>query len=152
MRAVIQRVTRAQCQVEGQITGSIENGLVVLLGIESDDKQTDLEWLVQKISNLRIFSDENGQMNRSVKEINGEVLLVSQFTLFALTKKGNRPSFMNAAPAALAEPFYEMAAARFAEIIGRPTQMGRFGADMKLDLLNDGPVTIIMNTKDKDHF
>ena len=126
MRAVIQRVTRAQCQVEDQITGRIETGLVVLLGIESDDKQSDLEWLVQKISNLRIFSDENGQMNRSVKEVDGEVLLISQFTLFALTKKGNRPSFMNAAPAALAEPFYEMAGARFAETIGKPTQMGRF--------------------------
>lgn len=152
MRAVIQRVTRASCRVDGKITGEINRGLLIFLGIESDDEPGDLEWLVQKISNLRIFSDENGQMNRSVGQVDGQILLISQFTLLALTKKGNRPSFAYAAPPAIAQPLYESAAKRLTELLGKPTQQGIFGADMKIDLLNDGPVTIIMNTKDKDHF
>lgn len=152
MRAVIQRVTRASCKVAGETTGKIGLGLVVLLGIEVGDEHTDMDWLVRKIVNLRIFSDEQGQMNRSIRDVDGEILLISQFTLFARTKKGNRPSFTNAAPVELAEPLYEKAGQTMAELLGKPTQMGVFGADMKIDLLGDGPVTILMNTQDKDHF
>lgn len=152
MRAVIQRVSRASCQVEGKITGKIDLGIVVLLGVEEHDELSDLEWLTSKLVNLRIFADQQGQMNRSIREVDGEILLISQFTLFAQTKKGNRPSFVRAAPAAFAQPLYEKAGRRLSELLNKETQMGIFGADMKIELLGDGPVTIIMNTKDKEHF
>jgi D-aminoacyl-tRNA deacylase len=152
MRAVVQRVTHASCTVDGVCTGNIGNGLLVLLGVEEDDSQDDLEWLGQKLVNLRIFSDENGQMNRSVKDIHGQILLISQFTLFAQTKKGNRPSFIRAARPDQAQPLYQQMGAYLKGLLGKETQMGVFGADMKIDLRNDGPVTIIMNTKDKENF
>ncbi|MGO1520424.1 MAG: D-aminoacyl-tRNA deacylase [Sphingobacterium sp.] len=152
MRAVIQRVSRASCQVEGKITGKIDLGIVVLLGVEEHDELSDLEWLTSKLVNLRIFADQKGQMNRSIREVDGEILLISQFTLLAQTKKGNRPSFVRAAPAAFAQPLYEKAGRRLSELLNKETQMGIFGADMKIELLGDGPVTIIMNTKDKEHF
>ncbi|HUH33521.1 MAG TPA: D-aminoacyl-tRNA deacylase, partial [Daejeonella sp.] len=123
-----------------------------LLGIAGDDTEEDVEWLAQKITNLRVFNDENDQMNKSLEAVNGEILLISQFTLFAQTKKGNRPGFTQAARPPKAIPLYELMAARLEQHIGRPTQKGIFGADMKVSLLNDGPVTIIMNTKDKDNF
>lgn len=152
MRAVIQRVTQASCTVEGTITGKINQGLLVLLGVENEDKQEDLEWLGQKIANLRIFSDENGLMNKSIQDVNGNILLISQFTLFAQTKKGNRPSFIRAAKPDKAKPMYEDMQHYLSNLLQKEVQVGIFGADMKIDLLNDGPVTIIMNTKDKDNF
>lgn len=152
MRAVIQRVTRASCTVEGQITGEIENGLLVLIGIEDEDNQQDMEWLSQKIVNLRIFSDEQGLMNKSIQDIDGNILFISQFTLFAQTKKGNRPSFTRAAKPNKAEPMYLEMAKNLSTLLNKKVQLGIFGADMKVDLRNDGPVTIMMNTKDKDNY
>lgn len=152
MRAVIQRVTHACCTVEEQITGAIKNGLLILVGIEEEDTYKDIEWLANKIVNQRIFSDENGLMNRSIQDMGGNILLISQFTLFAQTKKGNRPSFIRAARPEKAKPMYEAMAELLSTLIGKEIQLGVFGADMKLDLRNDGPVTIIMNTKDKDNF
>ena len=152
MRAVIQRVSEASVKVDGQTTGQINTGFLILLGIAEDDDSEDVEWLAQKIANLRIFSDENDQMNKSLEAVNGEILLISQFTLFAQTKKGNRPGFTNAAKPSKAIPLYELMASRLEQYIGKPTQKGIFGADMKVSLLNDGPVTIIMNTKDKENF
>lgn len=151
MRAVIQRVSQASCTVEGQLTGAIESGLVVLLGIEDQDGPEDVKWLTQKIVNLRIFSDENGLMNRSIKDIAGGILLVSQFTLLAQTKKGNRPSFIRAAKPEQAIPLYEATKDAFADLLGKEVACGIFGADMKIGLINDGPVTIIMDTKDKEN-
>lgn len=151
MRAVIQRVTQASCQVNGQVVGQIEDGLVVFLGIEAEDNQTDIQWLTQKIVNLRIFSDEHGLMNKSIVDRQGNILLISQFTLFAQTKKGNRPSFIRAAKPELAKPLYEETAQQFNNLLNKEVQLGIFGADMKIQLLNDGPVTIIMNSKDKDN-
>ena len=152
MRAVIQRVSKASCTVDGKLTGSIKNGLLVLLGIEADDDGKELEWLSQKIANMRIFNDENGLMNKSVKDVNGNILLISQFTLMANTKKGNRPSFIRAAKPEQAEPLYEKMISSLSAHIGKKVETGIFGGDMKIDLLNDGPVTIIMNTNDKDNF
>jgi len=152
MRAVIQRVTHASCTVEGVVTGQINNGLVILLGVEDDDTISDMEWLAQKFINLRIFSDDQGLMNKSIQDINGNILLISQFTLFAQTKKGNRPSFIRAAKPIVAKPMYEATAKYLSELLKKEVQVGIFGADMKINLLNDGPVTIIMNTKDKDNF
>ncbi|WP_039054048.1 D-aminoacyl-tRNA deacylase [Sphingobacterium sp. T2] len=152
MRAVIQRVTHASCTVDNQITGAIENGLLILLGVEDTDTQEDMEWLANKIVNLRIFSDENGLMNKSIQDIGGNILLISQFTLFAQTKKGNRPSFIRAAKPEKAKPMYENMSTLLGTLLKKEVQMGIFGADMKIDLRNDGPVTIIMNTKDKDNF
>lgn len=152
MRAVIQRVTHASCTVEDQITGQIEDGLLVLLGVEEEDSKEDLQWLGQKLVNLRIFSDEQGLMNKSVQDIQGNILLISQFTLFAQTKKGNRPSFIRAGKPDKAKPMYEEMGKYLSDLLGKEVQMGIFGADMKIDLRNDGPVTIIMNTKDKDNF
>ncbi|ERJ61185.1 D-aminoacyl-tRNA deacylase [Sphingobacterium paucimobilis] len=152
MRAVIQRVTRASCTVDGQITGEIENGLLVLIGIEDEDDQQDMEWLSQKIVNLRIFSDEQGLMNKSIQDIDGNILFISQFTLFAQTKKGNRPSFIRAAKPNKAEPMYLEMAKNLSTLLNKKVQLGIFGADMKVDLRNDGPVTIMMNTKDKDNY
>lgn len=152
MRAVIQRVSRASCTVNNTITGGIEAGLLVFLGIEDTDDDTDLRWLAQKMVNLRIFSDENGLMNRSLLDIDGDILIISQFTLFAQTKKGNRPSFIRAAKPDKARPMYEQMCAHLESLVGRSVARGIFGADMKIELLNDGPVTIIMNTKDKENF
>lgn len=152
MRAVIQRVTQASCTVDEQITGIIGNGLLVLIGIEDEDSQEDMEWLSQKLVNLRIFGDEQGLMNKSIQDIEGNILLISQFTLFAQTKKGNRPSFIRAARPDKAKPMYIQMAQHLSSLLGKEVQVGIFGADMKIDLRNDGPVTIMMNTKDKDNY
>lgn len=151
MRAVIQRVTEASCTVEGETTGAIQQGLLVLLGVEENDTPADIEWLAQKIVNMRIFNDEEGKMNRSVMDIQGAVLLISQFTLFASTKKGNRPGFTRAARPDTAVPLYEEMKATLSKLTGKPTATGIFGADMKISLVNDGPVTIMMDTQDKDN-
>jgi len=150
MRAVIQRVTQASCCVEEQITGAIEQGFLVLLGIEDADTTEDLDWLAQKISGLRVFSDENGLMNKSLADIDGNILLISQFTLFGTTKKGNRPGFTRAAKPDQAIPMYESMVAKLSSLIQKEVQTGIFGADMKISLLNDGPVTIIIDTKNKE--
>lgn len=150
MRAVIQRVTEASCIVDGQITGAITNGFLVLLGIEDADTQEDLEWLAQKIANMRVFGDENGLMNKSLADIDGNILLISQFTLFASTKKGNRPGFTRAARPDKAIPLYEEMKKQLGSLIGKEVQCGIFGADMKIRLLNNGPVTIIVDTKNKE--
>jgi D-tyrosyl-tRNA(Tyr) deacylase len=150
MRAVLQRVKRALVTVEGNITGAIEDGLLVLLGIEEADTLEDMNWLSSKLVNLRIFNDEQGVMNRSLLEVGGGLLLVSQFTLFAATKKGNRPSYSRAAPPAIAVPIYEKMIELLSAELGKPIQTGVFGADMKVELLNDGPVTIVIDTKNKE--
>jgi len=150
MRAVIQRVTAASCMVDGKITGAIENGFLVLLGIEENDHQEDLEWLAQKIVNMRIFADENDLMNRSLTDTNGNILLISQFTLFAATKKGNRPGFTRAARPDKAVPLYEAMITQLSDLLGKPVATGIFGADMKVSLVNDGPVTILIDTKNKE--
>jgi D-aminoacyl-tRNA deacylase len=151
MRAVIQRVSEASVKVEEKITGQIKTGFLVLLGIGEDDTEDDVVWLAQKISNLRIFSDENEQMNKSLEDVKGEILLISQFTLFAQTKKGNRPGFTRAAKPEKAIPLYELMAETLEKLTGKSTQKGVFGADMKVSLLNNGPVTIIMDTKDREN-
>lgn len=150
MRAIIQRVTEASCRVEGTITGQIEQGFLVLLGIEDADEQEDLDWLAQKIAGIRIFSDENGLMNKSLADVDGNILLISQFTLFAATKRGNRPGFTRAARPDKAIPLYEQMVRKLSELIGKDVQTGVFGADMKISLLNDGPVTISIDTKNKE--
>lgn len=150
MRAVIQRVTQASCVVEGQLTGQIDAGLLVLLGIEDADTLEDLEWLAAKIHGIRIFGDENDLMNKSLADINGSILLISQFTLFAATKKGNRPGFTKAARPDKAIPLYEAMIQRLSSLLGKEVETGIFGADMKVSLLNDGPVTIIIDTKNKE--
>jgi D-aminoacyl-tRNA deacylase len=151
MRAVIQRVTEATCKVEGNITGSIDKGLMILLGVAADDTDEDLQWLAQKIAGMRIFSDEAGLMNKSITDIGGRILLISQFTLFAQTKKGNRPSFIRAAKPDMAIPMYEQMIKTLAELTSTKIETGIFGADMKISLVNDGPVTIILDTKDRDN-
>ncbi|WP_129716134.1 D-aminoacyl-tRNA deacylase [Pedobacter sp. SYP-B3415] len=150
MRAIIQRVTEASCTVDGEITGRIAAGLLVLLGVEDADTEEDTGWLAQKIVNMRIFSDDEGLMNRSLADINGSILLISQFTLFASTRKGNRPGFTRAAKPPVAIPLYENMASTLAQMLGRKTETGIFGADMKISLLNDGPVTIFIDTKNKE--
>ena len=150
MRAVIQRVTQASCTVDGNITGRINIGLLILLGIEDADTDDDLQWLAQKICSLRIFSDENGLMNKALADVGGNILLISQFTLFAQTKKGNRPSFIRAAKPDKAIPIYEKMIAKLEEITGQKVAAGIFGADMKISLVNDGPVTIIIDTKNRE--
>lgn len=152
MRAVIQRVTHASCTVDGIVTGKIDEGLLILLGVEDDDTTADMQWLAQKFINLRIFSDEEGLMNKSIQDVNGNILLISQFTLFAQTKKGNRPSYIRAAKPPISQPMYEATAKYLSELLNKEIQMGVFGADMKIDLRNDGPVTIVMNTKDKENY
>jgi len=151
MRAVIQRVTEASCRVDGNITGSIDNGLLILLGIAADDTDEDLQWLAQKIAGMRIFSDEAGLMNKNIADIGGHILLISQFTLFAQTKKGNRPSFIRAAKPNAAIPMYEQMIKILAESTSTKIETGIFGADMKICLVNDGPVTIVLDTKDRDN-
>lgn len=148
MRAVIQRVTQASCMVDSVCTGEIKQGLLVLLGVEEDDTEKEAEWLAQKLVNLRIFSDDAGLMNKSVQDIRGNILLISQFTLIAQTKKGNRPSFIRAAKPNKAEPLYQGMAERLSTLLEKQVQLGVFGADMKIDLRNDGPVTIILDTKE----
>lgn len=150
MKVVIQRVSRANVQVEGKITGEIGAGLLVLLGIEDTDTNEDIQWLSNKIVNLRIFNDENGVMNKSVLEMNGNILMVSQFTLHASTKKGNRPSYIRASKPEFAIPLYQKMIAQIETDLSKAIQTGIFGADMKVELLNDGPVTIIIDTKNKE--
>ena len=150
MRAVIQRVTRASVTIDGKTNGEIENGLLVLMGIEDADTNDDIEWLSSKIINLRIFNDENGVMNISVKDIAGNILLISQFTLHAFTKKGNRPSYIKASKPDVAIPIYEKLMRQLSNDVGKEIQTGIFGADMKVELLNDGPVTIVIDTKSKE--
>lgn len=150
MRAVIQRVTRAAVTIDGQEKAAINGGLLVLLGIEDADGPEDVAWLSAKIVNLRIFNDENGVMNRSVLETGGDILLVSQFTLHASTKKGNRPSYLRASKPDVAVPLYESMVARLQADLGKPVRTGSFGADMKVSLLNDGPVTILIDTKNRE--
>lgn len=150
MRAVIQRVRHASVSVDGAVTGSITAGLLVLLGIEDADNSEDIAWLSAKITNLRIFNDDEGVMNRSVKEINGDILLISQFTLHASTKKGNRPSYIRASKPNVAIPLYEAMLLQLQQDLEKPVQRGIFGADMQVELLNDGPVTIIIDTRNKD--
>ena len=150
MRAVIQRVKEASVKVDGKVTGAIDNGLLILVGIEDADTQEDIEWLTKKIVGLRIFDDENGVMNLSVMDIAGGLLAVSQFTLMASTKKGNRPSYIRASKGEYAEPMYEKFCQALEKESGKKVEKGIFGADMKVSLLNDGPVTIIMDTKNKE--
>jgi D-aminoacyl-tRNA deacylase len=150
MRAVIQRVTRASVTIEGKVQGQIDNGLLVLIGIEDADTQDDIEWLSNKIVNLRIFNDENAVMNTSVKVIKGDILLISQFTLHGSTKKGNRPSYIRASKPEVAIPIYEKMIRQLSTDLGKKIQTGIFGADMKVELVNDGPVTIVIDTKSKE--
>jgi D-tyrosyl-tRNA(Tyr) deacylase len=150
MRAVLQRVTQASCTVDNQITGAIETGFLVLLGIEDADTLEDLEWLAQKIIGMRVFSDENGMMNKALADVGGDILLISQFTLFASTKKGNRPGFTRAARPDVAIPLYEKMIEKLSGLLGKKVKTGIFGADMKIALLNDGPVTVIVDTKNKE--
>jgi D-aminoacyl-tRNA deacylase len=151
MRAVLQRVTQANCTVDDNITGEIKTGFLVLLGIEDADTDEDLQWLAQKIVAMRVFGDGNGLMNKALADVEGDILLISQFTLFANTKKGNRPGFTRAARPDKAIPMYEQMIKTLEELTGRKIATGIFGADMKISLLNDGPVTIIMDTKDRDN-
>ena len=150
MRAVIQRVSSASVTIDGQVKSSIGKGLLILLGVGYEDGQEDIDWLVKKISGLRIFDDEAGVMNRSVVDVGGEALVVSQFTLMASTKKGNRPSYIHAAGHEIAVPLYESFCAALSEAVGKPVGTGEFGADMKVALVNDGPVTICIDTKNKE--
>jgi D-tyrosyl-tRNA(Tyr) deacylase len=150
MRAVIQRVSRASVTIEGEKTADIQTGLLVLVGIEDADTQEDIDWLAAKIVKLRIFADADGVMNQSVQEAGGDIVVVSQFTLHALTKKGNRPSYIKASKPDVAIPLYEAFVKKTEAELGKSVQTGRFGADMKVDLLNDGPVTIIIDTKNRE--
>jgi len=150
MKAILQRVARASVTIDGAIKGQINNGLLVLLGIEDADGTEDITWLSNKILSLRIFNDADGVMNLSVKETGGDLLLVSQFTLHASTKKGNRPSYIKASKPSVAIPLYEQMIRQLEADLGKPIQTGSFGADMKVALLNDGPVTIIIDTKSKE--
>ncbi|MDM9632520.1 D-aminoacyl-tRNA deacylase [Robiginitalea aurantiaca] len=150
MRAVIQRVRSASVTVSGKKVSEIDSGLLILLGISTTDTQEDLRWLVPKIGNMRIFNDENGVMNRSVTEVKGDVIVVSQFTLMASTKKGNRPSYIGAARPEMAIPLYEGFVQEFEKLLGRKVGTGIFGADMKVDLCNDGPVTIMIDSRNRE--
>jgi D-tyrosyl-tRNA(Tyr) deacylase len=150
MRAVIQRVAEAKVTIDGIVKGAVRTGLAVLLAVEPADTAEDIEWLSGKIVRLRIFDDENGVMNRSVQEVQGDILLVSQFTLFASTKKGNRPSYSRSAPPPVAVPLYEHFIARLTHDLGKPIQTGEFGAHMVVSLTNDGPVTIIIDSKARE--
>ena len=150
MKAVIQRVSHASVTIEGRVKSQIDNGYLILLGIGNEDNQEDIDWLVHKIVNLRIFDDENGVMNRNILDINGNIIVVSQFTLMASYKKGNRPSWIKAAGHETAIPLYETFVSALTAAMGRTVGTGEFGADMKVELLNDGPVTICMDTKNKE--
>ena len=150
MRAVIQRVSHASVTIDGSVKSQIQQGFLILLGICNEDNYEDVEWLVKKIANLRVFGDENDVMNRSILEVDGEALVVSQFTLYASYKKGNRPSWFRAGSHEHSIPLYEAFCTQLSEAIGKPVGTGEFGADMKVELLNDGPVTICMDTKNKE--
>ena len=150
MRVVIQRVNFASVEIENQIYSSIQKGLLILVGIEKEDNEQDIEWLSKKIVQLRIFNDEQGKLNKSVQDVDGEILVVSQFTLHASTKKGTRPSYSKAAPPEIAIPLYEKFIEKLSEISGKEIKTGQFGAYMKINLENDGPVTIIIDTKNKE--
>lgn len=150
MRTVIQRVTEASVEVENKICGTIGEGILLLIGIEEADNAEDIDWLCKKIVNLRIFDDENGVMNKSIKEIDGNILAISQFTLMAQTKKGNRPSYIKAARPEISKPLYIDFCEKLSMELGKTVETGIFGADMKVSLLNNGPVTIIMDTKNKE--
>ncbi|MBU2525909.1 MAG: D-tyrosyl-tRNA(Tyr) deacylase [Bacteroidetes bacterium] len=150
MRAVIQRVTKAKVTVNDEVTGEIQKGLLVLLGIEDADGEEDIQWLVRKIVQMRIFNDEQQVMNLSLLDVDGAILLISQFTLHAATKKGNRPSYIRAAKPGVAIPLYEKFKINLANELGKNIQSGIFGADMKVELLNDGPVTILLDSKNKE--
>jgi len=150
MRAVIQRVIRASVETDTRILAKINAGLMVLIGIENADNNDDVEWLCNKIIQLRIFNDKNGVMNLSVSEIGGEILAVSQFTLHAKTKKGNRPSYIKAAPPEIAAPIYNLFVSRLSRLLGKEVRTGEFGAKMTVEIINDGPVTIIIDTKNKE--
>ncbi|WP_291856081.1 D-aminoacyl-tRNA deacylase [Marinilabilia sp.] len=149
MRVVIQRASKASVAINEQETRSIQKGLMILVGIENSDTDDDIKWLVNKIVNLRIFDDENGVMDRSVLDVDGEILVVSQFTLHARTKKGNRPSYVDAARPEVSIPVYKQFKERLSESLGKPVVSGEFGASMAVELVNDGPVTILIDTKDK---
>jgi len=150
MKAVIQRVSQSSVTINDQVVAQIQNGLLVLMGIEDADNQEDINWLTSKIANLRIFGDENEVMNLSLKDIDGEMIVVSQFTLHALTKKGNRPSYIKASKPEIAIPLYESFVNQMEIELGKKIQTGQFGADMKVSLVNNGPVTIIIDTKNKE--
>ena len=150
MRAVLQRVSEASVTIDNTIVANISHGLLILLGIEAEDTSEDISWLTAKISKIRIFSDENGLMNKSVHDINGDIILVSQFTLFASTKKGNRPGFTRSAKPEIAIPLYESFVKKIESDLGKSIQTGEFGADMKIALINDGPVTITIDSKNKE--
>lgn len=150
MRVVIQRVSHASVTIEGKVKSAIKEGFMILLGIGEDDNQEDIDWLCKKISSLRVFDDENGVMNKSITDVNGDILVVSQFTLMASTKKGNRPSYIKAAKPDISIPLYEQFCKDLSLAIGKPVSTGEFGADMKVELLNNGPVTICMDTKNKE--
>ena len=150
MRTVIQRVQHCSVTIDGQLKSNIGNGMLVLVGIEDRDTQEDIEWLCKKIANLRIFDDENGVMNKSILEAGGEILVISQFTLHASTKKGNRPSYIRAARPEISVPLYEQFCREMSLALGKEIGTGEFGADMKVELMNDGPVTICIDTKNKE--
>lgn len=150
MRLLIQRVTSAVCHISGEAHSSIGGGLMVLVGIGHDDSKEDIEWLAAKLVAMRIFDDEAGVMNRSVQDVEGEVMVVSQFTLHASTKKGNRPSWIKAAPEAISRPLYDAFVQRVEELLGRTVATGSFGADMQIELTNDGPVTIWIDSKNRE--
>jgi D-tyrosyl-tRNA(Tyr) deacylase len=150
MRAVIQRVTRASVTIDGKVHAAIEDGLLVFVGIEDSDTTEDIEWLSGKITGLRIFNDNNGIMNIDIKEVDGDILLISQFTLHAMTRKGNRPSYIRAAKPDIAIPLYEKLIQQLCRDLGKFIKTGIFGADMKVELVNDGPVTILIDTKNRE--
>ncbi|MBN4081631.1 D-tyrosyl-tRNA(Tyr) deacylase [bacterium AH-315-C07] len=150
MRLVIQRVGSASVSIEGEVSGSIQQGVLILLGIEESDNLEDIQWLSNKVTNLRIFDDENGTMNLSVMDINGEILIISQFTLHAGTKKGNRPSYIKAAKPEIAIPLYEKFIEKIQNDLGKEVATGKFGANMQVKLVNDGPVTIIIDSKNRE--
>ena len=150
MRLLIQRVTEARCHIDGAVFSEIGKGLVVLVGVGHDETAEDLEWLTKKLVQLRIFDDAEGVMNCSVQDVEGDVMIVSQFTLHAMTKKGNRPSWIKAAPEAISKPLYEAFVASVEEALGRKIATGVFGADMKIELVNDGPVTIWIDSKNRE--
>ena len=150
MRVVIQRVAHASVTIEGAVKSKIEKGYLVLVGIEEADNEEDIQWLSRKIVGLRVFDDENGVMNKSINDIDGEIMVISQFTLWASYKKGNRPSYLRPGSHAVTVPLYERFCTVLSETLGKPVATGEFGADMKVELLNDGPVTICMDTKNKE--
>lgn len=150
MRTVIQRVSHASVTINGVVKSAIEGGLLVLVGVEDADTEEDIQWLCKKIVGLRVFDDENGVMNKNIVDAGGDILVISQFTLFASTKKGNRPSYIRAAKPDISIPLYEQFCEELSIALGKPIGTGEFGADMKVELLNDGPVTICMDTKNKE--